>query len=89
MCVSNFAGVQRFSLLLRKAGAIALMGVPGSLAQFVLRLKEAYQPSTRILFLTERSGNVIENKGRLWKTLERSWNVYENKGDTSRKRECC
>ena len=31
-------------------------------------------------FLTERCGNLIENKGRLWKTLERSRNVIENKG---------
>jgi hypothetical protein len=30
-------------------------------------------------FLTERCGNVIENKGPLWKTGERSWNVHENK----------
>jgi hypothetical protein len=29
--------------------------------------------------LTERSLNVHENKGALWKTRERSWNVYENK----------
>jgi hypothetical protein len=27
-----------------------------------------------------RSGNVIENKGLLWKTWGRSGNVYENKG---------
>jgi hypothetical protein len=31
-------------------------------------------------FLTEPSGNVIENKGSLWKTWRRSANVYENKG---------
>jgi hypothetical protein len=30
-------------------------------------------------FLTERSLNVIENKGPLWKTWGRSLNVYENK----------
>jgi hypothetical protein len=35
--------------------------------------------SIRILFLKERSWNVIENKGPLWETFERSWNVYENK----------
>jgi hypothetical protein len=29
--------------------------------------------------VTERSGNLIENKGRLLKTLALSWNVYENK----------
>jgi hypothetical protein len=29
--------------------------------------------------LTERSWNVHENKGSLWKTWERSGNVYENK----------
>jgi hypothetical protein len=28
----------------------------------------------------ERSGNVYENKGPLWKTRQRSGNVYENKG---------
>jgi hypothetical protein len=33
-----------------------------------------------ILKLNERSLNVYENKGPLWKTRERSWNVYENKG---------
>jgi hypothetical protein len=30
--------------------------------------------------LKERSLNVYENKGPLWKTPERSFNVYENKG---------
>ena len=30
--------------------------------------------------LTERPGNVYENKGPLWKTWEGSWNVTENKG---------
>ena len=39
-------------------------------------------------FLTERRGNIIENKGRPWKTLRRGWNVYENKGDASIRREC-
>ena len=39
-------------------------------------------------FLTEQCGNIIENKGRPWKTLGLSGNVYENKGDASRKREC-
>jgi hypothetical protein len=33
----------------------------------------------KVLLLTERSGNVIENKGSPWKTWERSWNLYENK----------
>jgi hypothetical protein len=31
-------------------------------------------------FLNERTGNVHENKGPLWKTCERSGNVHENKG---------
>jgi hypothetical protein len=30
--------------------------------------------------MNERTGNVYENKGSLWKTRERSWNVCENKG---------
>jgi hypothetical protein len=30
--------------------------------------------------MNERTGNVYENKGSLWKTQERSANVYENKG---------
>jgi hypothetical protein len=29
--------------------------------------------------LNERTGNVYENKGTLWKTQEKSGNVYENK----------
>jgi hypothetical protein len=29
--------------------------------------------------MTERSWNLVENKGLLGKTPERSWNVYENK----------
>ena len=29
---------------------------------------------------TERTGNVYENKGGLWKKLERTGNVIENKG---------
>ena len=32
------------------------------------------------LKMTERSGNIIENKGPLWKTWGRSGNVFENKG---------
>jgi hypothetical protein len=36
--------------------------------------------SKRILFLNERSWNVVENKGRLWKTGQQSWNVYEKTG---------
>jgi hypothetical protein len=39
-------------------------------------------------FLIEQCGDVVENKGRLWKTRGLSGNVYENKGDTSIKREC-
>jgi hypothetical protein len=35
--------------------------------------------------MKERSLNVIENKGGLWKTPERSWNVVENKGTYSQK----
>jgi hypothetical protein len=42
----------------------------------------------KFFLLTEQCGNVIENKGRPWKTLSLSGNVYENKGDTSIKREC-
>jgi hypothetical protein len=30
--------------------------------------------------MKERSLNVYENKGQLWKTREQSWNVVENKG---------
>jgi hypothetical protein len=36
--------------------------------------------SKRILFLNDRSWNLIENKGSLWKAGRRSWNVYENTG---------
>jgi hypothetical protein len=64
---------------------MALMGAPASLAQSVLRLKKVYQPSTRILFLRGQCGNVIENKGPLWKTQGRSWNVIENKGSYATK----
>jgi hypothetical protein len=42
-----------------------------------------------ILFLQEQRGNVIENKGELWKKPEQGGNVYENKGDPRLKRECC
>jgi hypothetical protein len=31
----------------------------------------------------EQCGNVIENKGSLWKKAERRWNVDDYKGDTS------
>jgi hypothetical protein len=30
--------------------------------------------------MNEQCGNVIENKGLLWKTWRQSGNVYENKG---------
>jgi hypothetical protein len=39
-------------------------------------------------FLIEQYGDVIENKGPLWKTLGLSGNVYENKGDAMIRREC-
>jgi hypothetical protein len=54
MCVSNYAGVSHLALLFRKVGHIALMGVPASLAQSVLRLKKAYQSWTRIRKLAWR-----------------------------------
>jgi hypothetical protein len=38
--------------------------------------------------MNERSGNVIENKGPLWKTPEAGSNLLENKGDTCIIREC-
>jgi hypothetical protein len=38
--------------------------------------------------LNERTGNVLENKGSLWKTYERSGNVVDNKGHSSMIREC-
>jgi len=50
--------------------------------------QEVCSRGEEFFFLTERCGNVIENKGRLWKAQGRSGNVYENKGDTSRMREC-
>jgi hypothetical protein len=37
---------------------------------------------------TERSLNVYENKGPLWKTPQDGGNIYENKRDTIRIREC-
>ena len=40
------------------------------------------------IFLNERSGNVYENKGPLWKTPDRSGNVFENKGVSCLIREC-
>jgi hypothetical protein len=48
---------------------------------FTSRLTHKFRGGTwkRILFLRERSGNVIENKGRLWKTQGLSGNVIENK----------
>ena len=36
--------------------------------------------SERILFLNERTGNVVENKGPVWKGGAGSRNVYEKKG---------
>jgi hypothetical protein len=41
----------------------------------------ARQAKKDFLKLTERRGNVHENKGQVWKTRERSGNVYENKGN--------
>jgi hypothetical protein len=40
-------------------------------------------PTTKVVTLKmlDRGGNVVENKGALWKTWGRSGNVYENKGD--------
>jgi hypothetical protein len=39
--------------------------------------------------MKERSLNVAENKGPLWKTPERSWNVGENKGSYAFKPGMC
>jgi hypothetical protein len=41
-----------------------------------------------LLLLTERSGNVFENKGSDFETWERSGNVVENKGVIRYLREC-
>jgi hypothetical protein len=38
-----------------------------------------HQARKEFLKVTERSLNVIENKGSLWNHWERSWNVFENK----------
>jgi hypothetical protein len=35
--------------------------------------------SKRILFLNDQRGNVVENKGPLWKIRSQSRNIYENK----------
>ncbi len=59
--------------------------VPASLAQFALRLKKACQHWRRILSLSKRNGNVVENKGRLWKTRRESGNITENKGSYAAK----
>jgi hypothetical protein len=40
-------------------------------------------------FLTERSGNVYENKGPTFRNLGLSGNVGENKGDTRPRQVCC
>jgi hypothetical protein len=37
------------------------------------------------LFLSERSGDVYENKGSAFHSPELSGNIHENKGDMSRK----
>jgi hypothetical protein len=39
--------------------------------------------------MNERSTNVVENKGSLWKTLDTVSNLLENKGDTCTIRESC
>jgi hypothetical protein len=39
--------------------------------------------------MNERSGNVIESKGMLWKAAEAGSNLFENKGDRQEIRECC
>jgi hypothetical protein len=43
------------------------------------RLLTAVGDLERILFSSEQTGNVIENKGSPLKTAEESGNVYENK----------
>jgi hypothetical protein len=45
-----------------------------------IRLASERKGEENSLKLTERCGNVIENKGSLWKTWMQSRNVYENKG---------
>ena len=46
-----------------------------------------WKQEERILFLNEQCGNVIENKGPLWKRLGQSRNVIDYKGDKIIKRE--
>ena len=55
----------------RPANGLAVLWA-GSLASF-----EGAEDSS--LKLTERTGNVYENKGPVWKGLERSGNVVDNK----------
>jgi hypothetical protein len=56
---------------------------PPARASITRPICPAAQESLRALkknsFLTERCGNVIENKARLWKTPQESGNVVENK----------
>jgi hypothetical protein len=71
--MGNHTGVLHF-LLYRSAGPNAPTEVPAGLAQIVRRLLRKNS------FFEERSGNVYENKGSLWKTGERSGNMHQNKG---------
>ena len=74
---------RRKSVLNRNPGGMkAAEESPSSTGQKVCFRGEEF------FFLTERSGNVIENKGRLWKTRGLSGNVYENKGDAGGRRDC-
>jgi hypothetical protein len=41
---------------------------------------QSFAPALETLKMTERRGNVIENKGSVWKRWQGSWNVIENKG---------
>jgi hypothetical protein len=51
------------------------------LASFVIRqILTRGCKSKRILFFTERRGDVVENKAPLWKTWAQSRNLYENTG---------
>ena len=52
----------------------------GRLAQMTPPPAAEQRTAGKELFLKERTGNVVENKGGLWKTRERSGNVHENTG---------
>ena len=85
MCVSNFAKVSHLALLFGMVASHGPHGHPRITRSICPDSRRPTDLEEEFFFLTERAGDVIENKGPLWKTQGLSGNVVENKASYAQK----